>query len=93
MADCEVSQLHDNISKLRSLQTILLDSNSELCTTLPSFISKLTSLIHLTLQETNIESDTLTSLVFNLPSLEELKLKRTWQLISLPSQISQLTSL
>jgi Leucine-rich repeat (LRR) protein len=92
MIGCEVSQLHDNISKLRSLQTLLLDHNSELCT-LPTSISKLTSLIHLSLRNTKIRSDTIVSVVFNLRSLEELELEGTRHFTSIPSQISQLTPL
>jgi Leucine-rich repeat (LRR) protein len=91
MFNCKISQFDENISKLRSLQTLLLDQTSGLCT-VPSSILKLTSLVHLSLQNTKIRSDTLASIVFNHPSLEELELNEAYELATI-SQISQLTSL
>jgi Leucine-rich repeat (LRR) protein len=89
--ECEISELNETISKLTSLQTLLLSNNSEL-NGLPSSMTKLTSFLHLSLNKTKIQSDTLISVVCRLPSLQVLKLDGTSQLETLPSQISQLTS-
>jgi Leucine-rich repeat (LRR) protein len=89
---CEISELNETISKLTSLQTLLLSNNYKL-NQLPSSMTKLTSLLHLSLNWTNIQSDTLISVVCQLPSLQRLELDGTDQLETLPSQISQLTSL
>jgi Leucine-rich repeat (LRR) protein len=89
---CEISELNKTISKLTSLQTLLLSYNFEL-NRLPSSMTKLISLLHLSLNDTNIQSDTLISVVCKLPSLQVLELDGTEQLETLPSQISQLTSL
>jgi Leucine-rich repeat (LRR) protein len=54
---CEISELNETISKLTSLQTLLLSYNSEL-NRLPSSMTKLTSLLHLSLNLTNIKWQT-----------------------------------
>jgi Leucine-rich repeat (LRR) protein len=84
---CGISELNETISKLTSLQTLLLRYNYVL-NGLPSSMTKLISLLHLSLKRTNIQIDTLISVVCKLPSLQVLELDET-----LPSQISQLTSL
>jgi Leucine-rich repeat (LRR) protein len=89
---CGIIELNATISNLASLQTLLLDWNSEL-NRLPSSMTKLTSLRHLSLKSTKIQSDTLISVACKLPSLQVLELYRTKQLETIPSQISQLTSL
>jgi Leucine-rich repeat (LRR) protein len=89
---CEISELNATISKLTSLQTLLLSNNSEL-NQLPFSMTKLTSLLHLSFNNTKIQSDALISVVCQLPSLQVLELDFTQQLETLPSQISQLTSL
>jgi Leucine-rich repeat (LRR) protein len=89
---CKISGLNETISKLTSLQTLLLSNNLGL-KGLPSSMTKLTSLLHLSLDNTKIQSDTLISVVCQLPSLQVLELNGTDQLKTLPSQISQLTSL
>jgi Leucine-rich repeat (LRR) protein len=89
---CGISELNETISKLISLQTLLLSNNFEL-NQLPSSMTKLTSLLHLSLFNTKIQSDTLISVVCQLPSLQVLELDGTKQLETLPSQISQLSSL
>jgi hypothetical protein len=89
---CEISELNETISKLTSLQTLLLSNNSEL-NQLPSSMTKLTSLLHLSLVKTKIQSDTVISVVCQIPSLQVLKLNLTNRFETFPSQISQLTSL
>jgi Leucine-rich repeat (LRR) protein len=89
---CEISELNETISKLTSLQTLLLSNNFEV-KRLPSSTTKLTYLLHLSLKNTKIQSDTLISVVCKLPSLQVLELNWTYQLETLPSQISQLTTL
>jgi leucine-rich repeat protein SHOC2 len=92
LIECEISELNETISKLTSLQTLLLSNNFKL-NQLPSSMTKLTSLLHLSLNLTKIQSDTLISVVCQLPSLQVLELDGTKQLETIPSQISQLTSL
>jgi leucine-rich repeat protein SHOC2 len=92
LIECEISELNEAISKLTSLQTLLLSYNYEL-KQLPSSMTKLTSLLHLSFKSTNIQSDTLISVVCQLPSLQVLQLDCTKQLETLPPQISQVTSL
>jgi leucine-rich repeat protein SHOC2 len=89
---CKISELNEIISKLTSLQILLLSNNYEL-KRLSSSMTKLTSLLHLSLNKTKIRSDTLISVVCKLPSLQVLELNDTEHLKTLPSQISQLTSL
>jgi Leucine-rich repeat (LRR) protein len=55
-------ELNETISKLTSLQTLLLSNNYKL-NQLPSSMTKLTSLLHLSLNDTDIQSDTLISVV------------------------------
>jgi leucine-rich repeat protein SHOC2 len=86
---CGISELNETISKLTSLQTLVLSNNSEL-NRLPFSMTKLTSLLHLSLNKTKIQSDTLVSVVCQLPSLQVLELNETHQLKTLPSQISKL---
>jgi Leucine-rich repeat (LRR) protein len=88
---CQITQLHENISNLSLLQTLVLDFNLKL-TAIPYSISKLTSLRYLALADTKIQSDSLW-FVCKLPSLKELELKTTERLTTIPSQISQLTAL
>jgi Leucine-rich repeat (LRR) protein len=91
----KIKELNETISKLISLQTLLLTWYSEpsMLKRLSSSMTKLTSLLHLSLNKTKIQSDTLISVVCQLPSLQVLELDGTKQLETLPSQISQLTSL
>jgi Leucine-rich repeat (LRR) protein len=92
LSACNIRQLHENISKLTSLQTLLLNGNLKL-STLPSCFSMLTTLRLLSLESTKIQSDIIASIVCRLHLLEGLQLDSTEQLTTLPSQISQLTSL
>jgi hypothetical protein len=92
LIECGISEMNETISNLTSFQTLLLLNNYEL-NQLPSSMTKLTSLLHLSLKKTKIQSDTLISVVCQLPSLQVLELDVTKQLETLPSQISQLTSL
>jgi Leucine-rich repeat (LRR) protein len=70
---CKISELNETISKLTSLQILLLSNNHEL-NGLPSSMTKLTSLLHLSLVWTKIQSDTLISVVCQPPSLQVLEL-------------------
>jgi hypothetical protein len=70
---CEVSQLHDAISKLASLQTLLI-WDTPAFSTLPFSMSKLTSLRCLSLAATDMHIAALISIAIKLSSLQILKL-------------------
>jgi Leucine-rich repeat (LRR) protein len=70
---CDVRQLHDAISKLASLQTLLI-WDTPAFSALPFSMSKLTSLRCLSLAATDIHIDSLVSIATKLSSLQMLKL-------------------
>jgi Leucine-rich repeat (LRR) protein len=90
--ECEISELNETISKLTSLQTLLLWNNFGM-KRLPSSMTRLTSLLHLSLNRINVQSDRLISVVCKIPSLQVLELNCTYEFEIFPSHIYQLTSL